>query len=413
MSAYNISRRAVLAGGAAAAAFGSRSALAATPVSYWHHFTPPEAKGLTRVASLFSEKNKDLNLAIESIPQSEYLTKVTAAVMAGSRPDSGMVTAFRFGDLTAMNALVDLTQNVSNWASKANFAPDAWEPATRDGRIYGVPSTAFVNWVYYRKDYFDEAGISSPPDTFDQFLDACIKLTNPAKNRYGFGMRGGAGGYFNLMDMLRAWGSPIVEGGKPAMDRAKAIEAVRFYSELYTKHKVTPPSTPNDGFRQIMEGFKTGQTAMLWHHTGSLTEIAPAVGEGKFLTTIRPKGPAARIAQVEYAYNGVMNDKNRDAAWKWVSYWAEPEAALAFLEETGYFPASQSVAQHPRITGNPLYKAATDTLKFGVQMPNFPGFDAWASQTAFPAFQKVLVGGSTVEAAVDTMMSGLEKTLKR
>ena len=80
-----------------------------------------------------------------------------------------------------------------------------------------------------------------------------------------------------LLDMIEAFGSPIVVDGKAALDRDKMIEAMRFWSELYTKYKVAPPSAPNDSYRQIMEGFRTGQTAMIWHHTGSLTEIAEAL----------------------------------------------------------------------------------------------------------------------------------------
>ena len=36
------------------------------------------------------------------------------------------------------------------------------------GGIYGVPSFAFVNWMYYRADWFKEAGLA-PPKTFDDF----------------------------------------------------------------------------------------------------------------------------------------------------------------------------------------------------------------------------------------------------
>ena len=48
------------------------------------------------------------------------------------------------------------------------------------------------------------------------------------------------------------------------VDRHRAIvsimeelEAIDWYASLFTKEKVTPPSTPNDGFRQIVEAFST------------------------------------------------------------------------------------------------------------------------------------------------------------
>jgi multiple sugar transport system substrate-binding protein len=411
----HLTRRGILQYGAALAALGAPGLTRAqSPVrlSYWHHFaSQSEQKGLRRLTEMFRAKYPTISMAIETIPNAEYLTKVTASVVANSRPDTCMIAAERFADMYAMKALLDLSPEVAKWDRKADFKPSAWKGAERDGKPFGVPAYSFVNWMYYRKDFFEEAGLSGPPDTMQEFLEVCIKITNPAKNRYGFGMRGGGGGHQYLMDLLIAYGSPIVVDGKPAIDRTKAIEAVRFFSDLYTKYKVVPPSAPNDSFRQIMEGFKTGQTAMIWHHTGSLAELTAALKPNQLGTTLRPKGPVLRAARVDNLYNGVSNDRNREAAWNWVSFWAEPDPSIALLEETGYFPASFKVAQDPRITGNPLYKPAIETLSFGQNAIDTPGVEAWGQNQMFPEFQKILVGSSTVENAVDAMMRSLDKTL--
>ncbi len=390
-----------------------RRALAATDITYWHHFTSQtEAAGLARVTELFNQVYPDITVTPENIPNAEYMTKLTATLVAGSRPSCGMVTSDRFADIHALGGLVDLSPRMADWPLKDAFPPAAFEPVTIDGAVYGVPAFSFVNWMYYRADYFEEAGIDGPPDSFEELLEASIKLSDPANNRYGFGMRGGDGGHNFLIDVLQAWGSPIAVDGQMAIDREKAIEAVRFYSELYTKHKVVPPSAPNDSYRQIMEGFKTGQTAMLWHHTGSLTELAGALPEGTFMTAIRPAGPAARIAQLDHLYNGVMNEADLDPAWDWVSFWGETDPAIAFLEETGYFPSSSEAAADPRIADNPIYGAAVATMEFGGPPPGFVGYEGWARTIAHPAFQQVLTGDATPEEAVDTMMSGLERTLR-
>ena len=51
----------------------------------------------------------------------------------------GGVTAERVADLTAMEALVDLTDRVEGWAGKADYPADRWKGITKDGKIYGVP----------------------------------------------------------------------------------------------------------------------------------------------------------------------------------------------------------------------------------------------------------------------------------
>jgi len=403
-----------LAAGLATALAGRPAASASVvDVVYWHHFASQVVmRGFQGVMELFAQAHPEIGLTQETIPNAEFMQKVTAAVLAGSRPDTAMVSGERFADMQAMGTLVDLSARIAAWPHAASFSADCWDAVTSDGRRFGVPAFSFVNWVYWRKDWFEEAGIAGPPDNFEDFLAACTKLTDPARNRYGFGMRGGDGGHQFLTDMIEAWGSPIVVGGRPAIDRAKAVEAVTFYAGLLTRHKVVPPSAPNDSFRQIMEGFRTGQTAMIWHHTGSLRELSDTMPKGSFATAVRPRGPAARVAELTWQHNGLMSERRADAAWAWVSFWGEPDAAILMLEQTGYFPASEAAARDPRVVGNPIYDAARATLSFGRPPSKVPGVDAWARSVAQAEFQKVLVGNATPGQAVDAMMRGLERQLR-
>ena len=412
-------RRLISVAGAAAVLGGlpwlghARAVELAGRVTYWHHFTSQtEFAGLKRVIAQFEQHYPAIEIVQEPIPSAEFMAKFNAAVLSGSRPDTLMITAGRFADMVAMGGLVDLTDPIEDGKLRNDFTPDAFRAVTREGRVYGVPAFAFVQWMYYRRDWFDEAGIDGPPDTMEAFLETARKLTDPARGRYGFGMRAGDGGHLFVIEMMRAFGSPLVEDGVVAIDRGKAIEGVRFYADLYTRYGVAPPSAPADSYRQIMEGFRTGQTGMIWHHTGSLREIADALPKGSFMTAIQPAGPGARIAEVAYLYNGLMQSDNADAAWAWVGFWGETGAALAMLEETGYFPAVTAAVNLAHIASNPLYAAAVKTFEFGGPPPDFPGADAWGRKVVMPEFQKILIGATTVEDAVDAMIRGLEATVR-
>lgn len=379
-------------------------------INYWHHFTSDtEMKGLERITANFKQKYPEVTLTQENIPNKDYMAKFTSAVQANTRPDTAMVSADRVVDMVAMNGLQDLTAKINAWDGKKDFPDNRWTAGTVNGKIYGIPGFMFVNWLYYRPDFFKEAGLSGPPKTWAEFQEMAIKLTDPSKNRFGFGMRGGDGGEGFVTTVFRAWGSPLVDDkGKPAIDAAKATEALKFYTELFTKYKASPSSAPSDSYAQIMNAFKTGQTAMVMHHTGSLKEIKDALGD-KFATAPMPAGPAARIADVTPLYNGIMKNDHIDASWAWVTQWGQADSSIALLEETGYFPASTSVAADKRITDNPIYKAATETLGYGTQAPQFNGNAAWSKQTVLPAFQKVLLGQATPEQAVNEMIEGLKK----
>jgi multiple sugar transport system substrate-binding protein len=381
-------------------------------INYWHHFTSQtEMKGLQQVTAMFAAQYPEIDLVQENIPNKDFMAKYTAAVQARTPPNTTMVTSDRLGNMVAMGGLVDLTERVESWDLKKHFPPDRWDGVSVDGVIYGVPAFAFVDWVYYRKDWFEEAGIDGPPTTMEEFQEAAIKLTDPSKGRYGFGMRAGDGGHGLIFDMIESFGSPILIDGKPAIDAAKAAEALRFYSELYTVHKVVPKSALNDSYRQIMEAFRTGQTAMVFHGTGSLTELQGAMKESQFMVALKPAGPAALVTRLGYLYNGLMKEDDAGAGWDWVSYWGNPDPTIRFMETTGYFPSSAQVAADPRVTGNPYFAVAIAAVKLGRLPLQFVGAEAWGRHTVLPAFQEILMGVSTPEQAVEKMIIGLDKIL--
>lgn len=411
-----MNRRALMQAAAAAPLAAILPRIAAAQqgaINYWHHFTSEtEFRGLERVMALFQQRYPGIRLTQENIPNPEYMAKITTAVVSNSRPNTAMVVAERVNDMVAMGGLVDLSDRIRGWDKAANYPADRWRGATVANKVYGVPAFAFVDWMYYRKDWFDEAGLA-PPRTYDEFLQAALRMTDRSRNRFGFGLRGGAGGSGFIIDMIESYGSPIVVDGRMAIDRAKAVQAVTFWSELMTRHRVVPPSAPNDGYRQLMEAFKIGQTAMVWHHTGSLTEIAAVLRPGQqFATAVKPAGPAQHIARLTYLFNGIMNNANADAAWAWIAFWSEPDAAIAFLDATGYFPASPVTAADPRIAGNPVYAAAVETSRIGRLPVSFVGYPGWADNVVLPEFQKVLVGNATPAAAVEAMIRGLEAALR-
>jgi len=144
------------------------------------------------------------------------------------------------------------------------YLPDArFKDATVNGKIYGVPSFAFVNWMYYRADWFKDAGLA-PPKLLTSFR------TRPSADRpveeplLASGMRGAGGGEGMVIEgHALVWLAHRRRQGPAAMDRQKATDALRWFTELFTKYKPCRRASPNDSFQQIMTGFTTGQTAML------------------------------------------------------------------------------------------------------------------------------------------------------
>ncbi len=233
-------------------------------ISYWHHFTSEsEMQGLEQITTVFEEEYPGPRVISENIANADFMTQFTTAAAGGSLPNTTMAAADRIPDMLAMGGLVDLTERYNAWEGSAGIDPALMASATIDGQIYGIPAFLFVDWVYYRKDWFDEAGLA-PPDSWDELREAAIALTDADNDRYGFGLRGGDGGQGAVRNIMRAYGGLSADDtGIPVIDREKAIEAVTFWAGLFTTDKVVPPSAPNDSYAQIMQAFRTGQTAMV------------------------------------------------------------------------------------------------------------------------------------------------------
>lgn len=404
---------AALAGGAILPGSLGRTAYASErQIGYWNTFvTERELKGFRNVVALFSARFKDIRFSPETIPNSEYMAKMTAASLARTLPDTAMLSADRVVDCVAMGTAKDITERVKSWSKFSEYSSDTWSGAMVGDKIFAVPAFQFTDWMYYRKDWLDEAGLQAPTN-FDEFVAVAKKMTDPARNRYGFALRGGSLGQRQLFDIIEAFGSPLVVDGKAAIKRDLAIDAVTWASDLVTKHKVCPPGSATNGYRPMMDSFISGQSAMVWHSTGSLTEVQAALKPEQFATAVIPKGPKAHINRVTSIFNGILSDKNVEDAWKWISFWSEVEPAIAMFEETGYIPSAASAARNPLIADAPLFKAALEAASFGQQPPRFVGVNAWGEGVVLPEYQKVLIGRTTPAAAVDAMIAGLEEALR-
>jgi len=389
---------------------------AASNISYWHHFTSEsEFDGMQQVIQYFQSLNPGTTINEDTIPNKDYMVKVTGANLTNSLPHTGMMATQRYGDLHRLKVVKPITDLINDWYLVKNGSIEraVFDDVTdSNGDIYGAPAFAFIPWMYYRKDWFDEAGLKAPK-TWDEFVHAAKTLTDPAKGRYGFGMRGGGGGQGFLQNTLERFGGFEFDKKSASFDREKTIEGLQAYADLHLKHKVTPPSAPTDSYRQLMEAFRTGQTAMLWHHTGSYKELTAVLKEGvEIATAPMPRGSVKEVAHVGYLFNAIFNEAEREASWKWISTWMENEAAVAFLKKTGYLAPSKAIENHPDVKNNPNYLTALNTLAIGTPRANFPGLDGWQRTVLMKEFQKVLVKQTTVTKAVDTIIKAFDKSVK-
>ena len=110
----------------------------------------------------------------------------------------------------------------------ADMIPSVKNGLSYDGKLYAVPFYAESSFTFYRKDLFEQAGITMPDKpTYDQIAEFAAKLTDKSKEQYGFCQRGKPGWGENMAfvgPMVNAFGGQLVRHGVEAAAHQRAVE---------------------------------------------------------------------------------------------------------------------------------------------------------------------------------------------
>ena len=143
-------------------------------INWWHITTKdPGLSDWQKMADDYMASHPNVNIEITVLENEAFKTKLATVLQSGDVPDifqswggSGLVEQAQAGLLKDISA--DLEADGGAW--KDTFAPGALGAFSVDGVYYGVPWDMGMVSVWYNKDLFEQAGITSTPATWDEFL---------------------------------------------------------------------------------------------------------------------------------------------------------------------------------------------------------------------------------------------------
>lgn len=128
-------------------------------------------------------------------------------------------------------------EHAGRWSFEKNYR-------AADGVLYTQTFMGNINLFWYRKDKYEESGLSTSPETWDEVAAAAEKLHDPNKPFYGYVQRGvrGDAAVFGWMPLLYSWGEDIFANAPDdwtiTVNSEKAKEALQFVLDLL---KWAPP----------------------------------------------------------------------------------------------------------------------------------------------------------------------------
>lgn len=201
---------------------------------------------------LFNRLHPEYELMLD--PTNSGMQKVIVQCIGGVGPDlfdcydgfqlSAYVTSGIAWDVTdeLLRQGVDVIETV--W-------PSVYPNCVHEGRVYGHPTNAAVDAIWFNKAIFDTEGVPYPSDpdwSWDEFIALAKRLTKFDANgrpvHFGF-----LCDWYQWKTFVRAWGGSIFseDGTQCVIDSPEAIAGVQFLHDLIYVHQVMPSPAQEAG----------------------------------------------------------------------------------------------------------------------------------------------------------------------
>jgi len=160
--------------GAAAVMTGQAFADPVT-LQMWTNATNDPLKGIFQgAADAYHAAHPDVTIQITPIQNESIGQKIQLALASDSPPDIFFNQgAALLATQMESGKVADITEFTKSWIGDVGAAAGNW---AYDGKQYGIPYTMHVVGFWYRKDLFEQAGISAPPTTMKELDDDIGKL---------------------------------------------------------------------------------------------------------------------------------------------------------------------------------------------------------------------------------------------
>lgn len=393
-------------------------------LTFWDENAGPQRTPIwEELIKRFEDKYPNIDVEYVGLPKDSAKTKYDASIAAEDTPDVGSVQTSWLPEFALRDALLPLDSFFNKWDQKDkmnNGAVKFNKEIVLDHKLYGIPYTQNLDILWVRSDWFKEKG-TKIPETWDEFFTAIDQQTDKANNRYGYTIRGGAGGSFQLQRLMYAYSGEkdYIKDGKSTINSKKHVEFLKKYFALYNKN--TPKSDITNGYKEMIAGFDTGAVAMVQHNIGSFGEHKEALKPGQYQAIPLPK-----TADGKYVAEGgntidisiFKTTKHPDAAWKLAAFLNSKESQSYWNQQVGQIPTNSDVLSESWVKDSPhiqtAFKVYDDPNTVLYEPPFYlPEYRSILDTVVDPGTQAVMSGKKTVEEFLDEWAKAIEDAQKK
>ncbi|KPH98670.1 extracellular solute-binding protein family 1 [Actinobacteria bacterium OK074] len=351
-----------------------------TTINFWHGWSDPgEVKAVTSLVARFEKAHPNIHVNVVGNVTDD---KINQALRSGGDKAPDVVSSFttnNVGKFCSSGALADLNP----FFKKDGIDPAAIFPKTMneytqyDGDRCAVPLLGDAYGLYYNKDEFKKAGITSPPKTWSEFAADAKKLTVTDGDSYKqLGFMPDYHGFETTTEHYFAQFSPTYfdKNGKSAIatdpgiaagftEQKKLVDGLGGFTKL-EKYRSSLGDEWGD-----KNPFQTGQLAMSMDGEWRLGMAVDAkVGFDIGVAPLPVPDDQADQYGKGYVTGTIAGiaatSKKQNAAWEFVKYIStDTDAVVSFANAIHNVPSTLAALKSPKLAYDPRFKTFLDIAK--------------------------------------------------
>ena len=393
-------------------------------MTFWMNYNFDEAVNVL-IKSQVQEwaKANNVNIDILIAADTDLHTKWSAGMEApNTLPDVSTIFAQWFPKFYDAGLLLDVSDAyAASDALGGGFFDTAKEAVSVKGTQYAVPYIGSVTPAYWRTDKLEEAGLTTPPETYAEMLDFCKKINVPGEFWcYGFGFGGYSDNEVQMANLLWSYGAALTaEDGKTiTLDSPETRAALQWLVDMKEAGSFPPDFIVADDAGNN----KYYQTRMVASvvNTGSILAWMRNNDEellGMTILTPSPAGPAGRHAGGGFGagIGAFSSTKHPELAKSLITWFTHPDRVWARCEAVkfGNLPVHKDAAKDP-VWEDPYLKPFIEQLPYchprGYPGPNTTAALEVQSQLVLSRMAiRLLTDDQTIDESIAQAVQEMEK----
>lgn len=381
-------------------------------ISFWHGYNPVETEMLDNtVIPMFAEEHPNIIVEAVAVPFDEFRRKLLTSIAGGTAPDlirADIAWVPEFADMGALAALNEVMPDFDENA--AALFPGPLSTNLLNGNYYGLPLDTNTRVMVYNKDMFEQAGITEPPATIDEFLTDCAAIKALGPDKYCFADGGTYAWAVN--PWIWSFGGDVtnadITAASGTLNGSATIEAYEFLKTLVDDGYIHPGIL--GGGIDTWGGLANDQIAMVLEGPWFPPLFESQFPDKEYGFAPMPAGAGGSISVVG-GEDIVMfqQSDHKEAAAEFIRFMLSPEIQLK-MAEVGQMPVRNDLLTSDAIQDHPFFGPFLEQLETAharTPHPMWPRMEEVLTQ----AGGAILAGEASAQQALDDAAAQIDALL--